>query len=77
MAEKTELRWESDRFVVDMLDAVSGARSMSRTSLAEAVLKEWAHRQLHEANAIARVMRGNPLLSEAAGNVSESGGKQP
>lgn len=38
---------------------------------------EWAHRQLHEANAIARVMRGNPLLSEAAGNVSESGGKQP
>lgn len=61
MGEKTELRWEADRVIVDVLDAVSGARCMS----------------LHEANAIARVMRGNPLLSEAAGNVSESGGKRP
>ena len=76
MAEKTELRWESDRFVVDMLDAVSGARSMSRTSLAERVLMDWALRQFREANAIQRVTRGNPLPPEAAGMLSEMDGRR-
>jgi len=75
MADKIELRWESDRFVVSMLDAVSGSRSMSRTSLAEKVLMDWAVRQFREANAIQRVTRGNPVPPEAAGSMSEMDGK--
>ena len=75
MADKIELRWESDRFVVSMLDAVSGSRSMSRTSLAEKVLMDWAVQQAREANAIQRVTRGNPVPPEAAGSMSEMDGK--
>lgn len=76
MADKIELRWESDRFVVSMLDAVSGSRSMSRTSLAEKVLMDWAVRQFREANAIQRVTRGNPVPPEAAGSMSEMDGRR-
>ena len=74
MADKIELRWESDRFVVSMLDAVSGSRSMSRTSLAEKVLMDWAVRQFREANAIQRVTRGNPHPADVVGRGTDQFG---
>lgn len=73
--DKEELRWMAERFTVDMLDAVSAARGIARTSLADKVLFDWAVQQAREANAIQRVTRGNPVPPEAAGSMSEMDGK--
>jgi hypothetical protein len=55
-----ELRGPCPRKVVDMLDAVSGARGLNRMQLVNEILLEWARRRLHESTVVARVMRINP-----------------
>lgn len=65
--DKEELRWMAERFTVDMLDAVSGARGIARTSLADKVLFDWAVQQARESNAIQRVTRGNPHPADVDG----------
>jgi hypothetical protein len=63
----TELRGNCPRLTVDVLDAVSGARGMSRIDLVNELLGEWAARQLHEASLIHKVTRGNPEVAEQFG----------
>lgn len=55
-----ELRANCPRQIVDVLDAVSGARRITRTVLVLQILNKWAKEQLHEATVVARVTRGNP-----------------
>lgn len=63
-ATSVELRGECPRQTVDVLDAISAARRISRTELVNQVLGEWARQQLHEASLIHRVTRGNPGVAE-------------
>lgn len=63
----TELRGQCPRLVIDVLDAVSQARGLSRTDLVNELLGEWAARQLHEASLIHRVTRSNPDVADLLG----------
>ncbi|MEJ3621066.1 hypothetical protein [Brachymonas wangyanguii] len=72
--DKEELRWMAERFTVDMLDAVSAARGIARTSLADKVLFDWAVQQAREANAIQRVTRGNPPPADVIGRGTDQFG---
>jgi len=65
--EQIELRGMCPRDVVDVLDAVSTARRMSRHELVVEVLAVWAKEQVHIANVLGRVTRGNGSATEAAG----------
>jgi hypothetical protein len=69
--EEVELRGMCPRNVVDVLDAISGARRISRTELVNAVLSEWADARMHEAVLIQRVVGFNPTPPDAEGNASE------
>ncbi len=53
----TELRGPCPRAVVDVLDAVSQARRITRTELVNLILMKWADDKLHEAELIQRVTR--------------------
>jgi hypothetical protein len=52
-----ELRGMCPRETIDVLDAVSTARRMSRTELVNEVLGKWASDEMHVAQAICSVMR--------------------
>jgi hypothetical protein len=62
--ELVELRGNTPRQIIDVIDAVSSARRISRIELVNRILSKWARDQLHEANVVARVIRGNPPLVE-------------
>ena len=66
-----ELRGDCPRDVVDVIDALSGARRQSRMQLVNEILGEWARMRVHEANVVQRVTRSNPELSERAGSAAE------
>lgn len=59
-ADDVELRGPCPRKVVDMLDAVSTARGLTRTQLVNEILGTWARREWHVATVVGRVMNGNP-----------------
>lgn len=54
-----ELRGPCPKDVVDVLDAVSMARRMSRTDMVNEILKEWAEAKRHEADLISRLSRSH------------------
>lgn len=60
-----ELRGMAPREVVDVLDAVSTARRISRNELVLEVLGAWVSEQVHIATVVHRVMRGNGHGTEA------------
>lgn len=64
---KTELRFEVEREVADVLDAVSVSRGMDRNKLLIEIVHKFVDERLHETKCINRVSRGNPTLSEAIG----------
>lgn len=59
-----ELRGDCPRLTVDVLDAVSNARRISRTELVNEILGDWSKQQLTEASLLLRVTRGNPDAAE-------------
>lgn len=63
--ELVELRGNCSRRTVDMLDAVSSARRITRIELVNRILNKWAKEQWHEANVVHRVTRGNPAPPES------------
>ena len=67
-----ELRGMCPREVIDVLDAVSTAKRITRTELVNHILAEWAGRKHHEAMLIHRVTRGNPPLADATWKATES-----
>lgn len=60
--DSVELRMQSPRLVIDILDAVSTARRISRTELANRVLEKWAKGVIHELSVVEKVTRGNPSV---------------
>ena len=60
-----ELRGPCPREVVDLLDAVSMARRMTRMELVVEVLRAYAAEQLHIASVVSSVTRGNPQQPES------------
>ena len=60
-----ELRGPCPREIVDVLDAFSSARRLSRTELVNRILGKWVSDRLHEANVLERVTRGNPKPKES------------
>jgi hypothetical protein len=55
--DRDELRGQTPRTILGVLDAVSAVRRMSRIQLVNEVLAEWAERAQAEAIAIERVLR--------------------
>ena len=53
-----ELRGNTPRTVVAVIDAVSTARRLTRMELVNKILAEWAEQQQAEAVAIERCLRG-------------------
>jgi hypothetical protein len=66
-----ELRGPCPREIVDVVDAWSQAKCMTRTQAVNLILKDWALRKLHEHSVFARVTKGNPLLKDAHGERAE------
>lgn len=60
-----ELRGMCPREIVDLLDAVSAARRMTRMDLVIEVLRSYAVEQRHIANVVVSVTRGNPQQAES------------
>jgi hypothetical protein len=62
-----ELRGECPRQTVNVLDAVSMARNITRTALVNQILGEYAGKVLHESILVQRIAGGNPAVAEASG----------
>jgi hypothetical protein len=68
MADRSaELRGECPREILDVLDAISTARDMTRTQLVNEVLGNWARQVRHEHMIVARVCGVIPAESDTAG----------
>lgn len=65
--DSTELRGPCPRQLVDVLDAVSLACSLTRTQLVNEILGDWVRRILHECTVIARTLRVIPPPAETPG----------
>lgn len=66
-ADTTELRGECPRSIVNVLDAVSMARDMTRTALVNQILGAFAEKVLHESMLVQKITRDNPRLSDSVG----------
>lgn len=66
-----ELRGMCPRETVDVIDAVSAARRMSRTDLINDILASWVVDRMNESMLIQRVTRGNPRDKEPSGRRAE------
>ena len=65
--DTAELRGDCPRHILNALDAVAIARDMTRTSLVNEILGEWAAKKRHELIILQRLDAGNPQLAEASG----------
>lgn len=61
-----ELRGQCPRDIVDVLDAVSMARRITRTELVNQILGQWTQKTVNEATLVHRVLRGNPKVSDGS-----------
>lgn len=66
-----ELRGMCPRETIDVLDAISSARRMSRMDLVNDILASWCVDRIHEATLVHRVTRGNPFDKEPTGRRAE------
>lgn len=57
--ETVELRGQAPRELVDVLDAVSTHRHITRTDLVNEILAKWAEDKLHEATLVIRITNSN------------------
>jgi hypothetical protein len=65
--EGNELRQFCPRDTLNVLDAVSMARNITRTELVNEILGNWAAGERHRASLIQRVAGINPAASEPVG----------
>ncbi len=59
-----ELRGTCPRDIVDVLDAVSQSKRVTRMELVNTILRSWAVAKLHEAQTVARVTRNTTLIRD-------------
>lgn len=69
--DDVELRGPCPREVVDVIDAWSQAKRITRTEAVNHILRSWAKGRVHEHKIFARVLKGNPLLDQPAPEVAE------
>jgi len=62
-----ELRGDCPLLTIEVLDAISNVRRISRTELVNEILGDWAKQRLTEASLVVRVTRGNPEAAEFFG----------
>lgn len=62
-----ELRGMCPREVIDVLDAVSQAKRISRMELVNRILGEWRDQKVHESSLIHRITRSNGSPAESDG----------
>jgi len=63
--DTAELRGQTPRYILDVLDAVSIARGMrDRMQLVNKILGEWADKVLHETSLVQRIAQRNPSGSD-------------
>lgn len=67
-----ELRGPTKKSTVDVIDAYSMARRMSRMDLVNQILTEWVETRLHETSVVLSISRGNPELTEKLGIKTEN-----
>ena len=66
--DSVELRGMCPRDTINILDAWSCARGISRMDLVNEILAEKCVQKVHEANVIYRAARGNPQPADASAN---------
>lgn len=66
-AENVELRGECPRATVDMLDAISMARNLTRTALVNQILGQWAEQERHQHSVVARILNLKTGETDAPG----------
>lgn len=64
--DKTELRGLCPAHLAQALDAIAMARGMDRNTYVVAVLEAEVKKVAHEASLLARMLRGNPYLTEGS-----------
>lgn len=69
--DDVELRGPCPREIIDVIDAWSQAKRITRTEAVNHILKTWARAKLHEHIVIQRVTKNNPLFSQTAPEVAE------
>ena len=73
MASDTkELRGDAPTHLVSALDALAISRDMTRHAYCLEILEKHVVKELHKVTVIRRMMRGNPLLPDAAGNTPDA-----
>ena len=64
--DKVELRGLCPAHLAQALDAIAMARGMDRNTYVVAVLEAEVKKVAHEASLLARMLRGNPYLTEGS-----------
>jgi hypothetical protein len=64
--ETTELRQQCPSWALAVVEAVAGGRGVARPEMVNAILSDWARRQVHSANRVIAVLKGQsaPLDSD-------------
>lgn len=70
-AEKTELRGLANTELVQALDALAHAEGVERTVYVNRVLDAHVRSFCHKQILVARMLRGNPYLSDSNAGVTE------
>jgi len=73
--DSVELRGLCQRETIDVLDAVSLARRISRIDLVNEILSAWCVDQVRTATLVYRAAHGNPPLTDANGRRGTRGGE--
>lgn len=66
-----ELRQQTPREILEVLQAVAHARDIERSELVNEVLGQYAKKMVHLATVINNARRGNPPLSASLGEAAE------
>lgn len=74
-ADDVELRGDMPRRIIDVVDAVSVARRLSRNKLVQEILSAWVDEQLHVVQVIQRVVGRQSGASGDEGSV-DSGSQE-
>jgi hypothetical protein len=67
---KKELRQDIDVEILNVLDAVSLARDVTRAELVNEILEKYAQQRLRELTLLQRLTRGNPQAEERVGSLT-------
>ena len=60
-----ELRGQSPKSVIAIVDAIAIANRVDRIDVVNAVLLRWARKQAHTSTVVANVTQGNPPLPDS------------